>query len=85
MKLLDPKYIILDEIDSGLDVDAFATIAGFLAKEKRDDRCLIIITHNFRMAEFLPPDEVVILKKGVIDRRGGKELVAEIGEKGFEE
>jgi len=69
MKLLDPKYIILDEIDSGLDVDAFATIANFLAKEKREDRCLIIITHNFRMAQFLPPDEVIILQKGEIIRK----------------
>jgi Fe-S cluster assembly ATP-binding protein len=69
MKLLSPKYIILDEIDSGLDIDAFATIANFLAKEKRDDQCLIIITHNFRMAEFLAPDEVIILQSGEITRR----------------
>ena len=69
LKLLDSKYVILDEIDSGLDVDAFRTIAAFLATERREDRCYIIITHNFRMAEFLPPDEVIIIQKGEITRR----------------
>ena len=63
MKLLNPKYVILDEIDSGLDIDAFRTIASFLAKEKNDERCYIIITHNFKMAEFLSPDEVIVLQK----------------------
>ena len=84
MKLLDPKYVILDEIDSGLDVDAFRTIALFLASERWENRCFIIITHNFRMTEFLTPDEVIILKNGEVARRWGLELVREIGEKWFE-
>ena len=84
MKLLAPKYIILDEIDSGLDVDAFATIATSLKQEQKQDTCRIVITHNFRMAEYLSPDEVIILQSGKVVRRGGKELIDEIGEKGFE-
>ncbi len=84
MKLLHPKYIILDEIESGLDIDAFRTVAELLAKVKSPDNTLIIITHNFRMTEFVKPDEVVILKNGQITERGGYELVEKIGVEGFE-
>ena len=84
MKLLNPKYIILDEIESGLDIDAFRTVAELLSRVKTPENTLIIITHNFRMTEFVKPDIVVILKSGGIIERGGRELVDKIGKEGFE-
>jgi Fe-S cluster assembly ATP-binding protein len=84
MKLLSPKYIILDEIESGLDIDAFRMVAELLSQVKTWDNTLIIITHNFRMTEFVTPDEVVILKGGEIVERGGGELVEKIGIEGFD-
>ncbi|MDD5197685.1 MAG: Fe-S cluster assembly ATPase SufC [Candidatus Gracilibacteria bacterium] len=84
MKLLNPRYIILDEIESGLDVDAFRTVAELLSRVKTPDNTLIIITHNFRMTEFVKPNEVIILKNGEIAERGGGELVEKIGVGGFE-
>lgn len=69
MKLLRPRYIILDEIESGLDIDAFRTVAELLARVKSPENTLIIITHNFRMTEFVTPDEVVILRSGEIAER----------------
>lgn len=84
MKLLNPKYIILDEIESGLDIDAFRTVAELLARVKTTENTLIIITHNFRMTEFVSPDMVVILKNGEIITRWGPELIAKIGVEGFE-
>lgn len=84
MKLLNPRYIILDEIESGLDIDAFRTVAELLARVKTPENTLIIITHNFRMTEFIRPDEVIILKSGEIVERGDEKLVEKIGEKGFE-
>lgn len=62
MKLLSPKYIILDEIESGLDIDAFRMVAELIAQVKTSENTLIVITHNFRMTEFVKPDEVIILK-----------------------
>ncbi|MDD2916889.1 MAG: Fe-S cluster assembly ATPase SufC [Candidatus Gracilibacteria bacterium] len=85
MKLLHPKYIILDEIESGLDIDAFRTVAELLARVKSPENTLIIITHNFRMTEFVKPDEVIILKSGEIVERGRGELVEKIGVEGFGE
>ena len=85
MKLLNPKYIILDEIESGLDIDAFRTVAELLARVKTPENTLIIITHNFRMTEFVKPDEVIILKGGEIVERGGGDLVEKIGVEGFGE
>lgn len=70
MKLLNPRYIILDEIESGLDIDAFRTVAELLARVKTPENTLIIITHNFRMTEFVKPDEVIILKSGELIERG---------------
>lgn len=84
MKLLHPKYIILDEIESGLDIDAFRTVAELLAQIKTPENTLIIITHNFRMTEFVKPDEVIILKDGNIIERGDGSLVDKIGKEGFE-
>ena len=64
IKLLNPKYIILDEVDSGLDVDAFKTVAQLLASINTSENSLIIITHIFSILEFIPVDHVYILEQG---------------------
>lgn len=84
MKLLHPRYIILDEIESGLDVDAFRVVAELIARMKNPLNTFIIITHNFRMTEYIVPDDVIVLKSGEITERGGKELMERIGWEGFE-
>lgn len=83
MKLLNPKYIILDEIESWLDIDAFRTVAELLARIKTSENTLIIITHNFRMTEFIKPDVVIILKDGQIIERGGEDIIDHISKEGF--
>ncbi|MDD4531012.1 MAG: Fe-S cluster assembly ATPase SufC [Candidatus Gracilibacteria bacterium] len=84
MKLLDPKYIILDEIDSGLDVDALALIGKFLSSLDKKNKCVIIITHRFEMLELIPVDEVVVLENGKVREIGGKEIIEKIRKEGFE-
>ena len=63
MKLLNPKYIILDEIDSGLDVDAFKVVAKMLKSYSSKDNCFIIITHIFTILDYLSVDETLVLNK----------------------
>ena len=84
MKLIGPSYIILDEIDSGLDLDAFKTVAELLQNISTPSNCIIIITHHFKILDYIPVDQVYVLNNGVVAKSGGKELVAEIGEKGFD-
>jgi Fe-S cluster assembly ATP-binding protein len=61
MKLLQPKYIILDEIDSGLDVDAFKVVAQLVAELDSNQNSFIIITHMFSILDYLPVDEVIVM------------------------
>lgn len=70
MKLLAPKYIILDEIDSGLDVDAFKVVAQLISDLDSDQNSFIIITHIFSILEYLPVDEVIVMKNGMIAKKG---------------
>ncbi|MDD5769956.1 MAG: Fe-S cluster assembly ATPase SufC [Candidatus Gracilibacteria bacterium] len=83
-RLLEPKYIILDEIDSGLDVDAFKVVSSLIGKVNNSNNSIIIITHNFEITNYLNFDKVYVMKNGEIEKQGGEELVQEIGEKGFE-
>lgn len=83
MKLLNPKFVILDEIDSGLDIDAFRMVAGLLASLRSSERSFLVVTHNFALAETLPPDRVFVMEDGRIAQTGGAELVKRIGEEGF--
>lgn len=85
LKLLKPTYIILDEIDSGLDLDAFKLVAKMLAECSGPETSIIIITHYFEILESFQVDQVIVIDKGVIARRGGAELAAEIRQKGFKE
>lgn len=84
MKLLEPKYIILDEIDSGLDVDAFRTIAQLLKGLVSPTNSLIIITHYFNILEYVPYDEVIVLEDGKVRLKWGKEIIEEVKKSGFE-
>lgn len=83
-KLIEPKYIILDEIDSWLDIDAFKIVSHLIWKLDTKDNSIIIITHQFKMIEYINFDMVYILKDGKVSKKWGTELLEEIMEKGFE-
>lgn len=84
MKLIWPKYIILDEIDSWLDLDAFRAVASMLKDLSSENNSLIIITHYFKILEYIDVDKVYVMKDWKVEREWWKELVCEIMEKGFE-
>ena len=84
MAMLDPTLSILDETDSGLDVDALRIVAEGVNTLKTPRKSTIVITHYQRLLELIVPDVVHILKAGRIVATGGKELVAQIEEKGYD-
>jgi Fe-S cluster assembly ATP-binding protein len=84
MAVLEPKLAILDETDSGLDIDALKIVAIGVNKLKRPDNAQLVITHYQRLLNFIVPDFVHILYDGRIVRSGGKELALELEEKGYE-
>ena len=83
IKLLNPKYIILDEIDSGLDVNAVRQVAELLETTNTPDNSFIIITHLFEMLQTLPLEQVLVLEKGVIKEVWGRELIEKVKKDGF--
>jgi len=87
LAVLQPKLAVLDEIDSGLDIDAIKTVCQALLaiKKENPEMALLIITHNFRIFEFLKPDVVHIFKNGKIIKTGSSELLQDVASKGFEE
>lgn len=85
MKLIWPKYIILDEIDSGLDLDAFKVVASMLSEISSEENSIIIITHYFSILEYIEVDQVFVIKDGKIVKEGGPDLAEEVKEKGFSE
>ncbi|PVX51897.1 Fe-S cluster assembly ATP-binding protein [Balneicella halophila] len=84
MAMLDPKLAILDETDSGLDIDALRIVAGGVNKLRRKDNATIIITHYQRLLEHIVPDFVHVLADGKIVKSGPKELALELEEKGYD-
>lgn len=84
MKLIGPKYIILDEIDSWLDLDAFKTVASLLKWLDSKDNCIIIITHYFKILDYIDVDKVYVMKDWLVDKEWGKEMIWAIQERGFE-
>jgi len=84
MAMLEPKMAILDETDSGLDIDALKTVANGVNKLKSKDNAVIVITHYQRLLEYIVPDFVHVLSDGKIVKTGGKELALELEEKGYE-
>ena len=81
--LLAPKLAVLDEIDSGLDIDALRLVGEVVAEMGKKGTAFILITHYKRLLEYIKPDYVQVLKKGEIVRSGWQELVNEIEEKGY--
>lgn len=85
MAMLEPKLAILDETDSGLDIDALRIVANGVNKLKNKDNATIVITHYQRLLDYIVPDFVHILYKGKIVKSGGKELALELEAKGYDE
>ena len=84
MSLLEPKLAILDETDSGLDIDALKIVANGVNKLKNKNRSFLIITHYQRLLNHIVPDKVHILSKGRIIKSGDKNLAIELEKKGYE-
>ena len=84
MTILEPKLAILDETDSGLDIDALKIVANGVNKLKNKNRSFLIITHYQRLLNHIVPDKVHILSKGRIIRSGDKSLAIELEKKGYE-
>jgi len=84
MAMLEPLLAILDETDSGLDIDALKTVASGVNKMRSKDNATIVITHYQRLLEYIVPDFVHVLYKGRIVKSSGKELALELEEKGYD-
>jgi Fe-S cluster assembly ATP-binding protein len=84
MLVLDPKLAILDETDSGLDIDALKVVAKGVTQYKRDDNAVVLVTHYQRLLDYIEPDFVHVLHDGRIVRSGTKELALELEERGYD-
>jgi Fe-S cluster assembly ATP-binding protein len=84
MAVLEPKLAVLDETDSGLDIDALRIVAHGVNSLKRPDNATIVVTHYQRLLNYIVPDYVHVLAGGRIVRSGGKELALELEEKGYD-
>jgi Fe-S cluster assembly ATP-binding protein len=84
MALLDPKFAVLDETDSGLDIDALKVVADGVNHLKRADNAQLVITHYQRLLDYIVPDYVHVLVDGRIVKTGTKELALELEEKGYD-
>lgn len=84
MAMLEPKLALLDETDSGLDVDALRIVANGVNKLKRDDNSFVVITHYQRLLDYIVPDVIHVLYNGTIIKSAGKELALEIEERGYD-
>ena len=83
MALLEPKFCILDETDSGLDIDALKIVADGVNRMRGPERGMLVITHYQRLLDYIKPDKVHVLAKGRIVKTGGPELALELEEKGY--
>ncbi len=84
MAVLEPKLAILDETDSGLDIDALKIVAEAVNNLRRPDNATVIVTHYQRLLDYIVPDRVHVLSNGRIVKSGGKELALELEEKGYD-
>ncbi|MFP2909446.1 Fe-S cluster assembly ATPase SufC [Pyxidicoccus sp. 3LFB2] len=83
MAVLEPRLAILDETDSGLDIDALRTVAGGVNALRSPERGMVLITHYQRLLDYIVPDKVHVMAAGRIIRSGGRELALELEEKGY--
>jgi Fe-S cluster assembly ATP-binding protein len=84
MAVLEPKLAVLDETDSGLDIDALRIVAGGVNKLRDAEKAIILVTHYQRLLNYITPDFVHVLANGKIVKQGGKELALELEEKGYD-
>ena len=84
MAVLEPKLAVLDETDSGLDIDALRIVSEGVNKLKSKDNAQLVITHYQRLLDYIVPDFVHVLVDGRIVRSGGKELALQLEEKGYD-
>src|SRR6202171_2309833 len=84
LAMLEPKYAVLDETDSGLDIDALKVVAHGVNAMRSPDIGILVITHYQRLLDYIIPDHVHVMVEGRIVRSGGKELALELEEKGYE-
>ena len=84
MSILNPKLSILDETDSGLDIDALKTVADGVNALRKKNNSFLIITHYQRLLEYIKPDFVHVLMNGKIVKSGGPDLAIELEKKGYE-
>jgi Fe-S cluster assembly ATP-binding protein len=84
LAVLDPTLAILDETDSGLDIDALRTVADGVNKLRRKDNAFLVVTHYQRLLNYIVPDQVHVLVDGRIARSGGKELALQLEERGYD-
>ena len=83
MAILEPRLAVLDETDSGLDIDALRVVANGVNALRGPDRAMLVITHYQRLLDYIVPDMVHVLSDGRIVRSGGKELALELEERGY--
>jgi Fe-S cluster assembly ATP-binding protein len=83
MLMLEPSLAILDETDSGLDIDALRVVADGVNALRSPDRAVVMVTHYQRLLDYIVPDYVHVLSGGKIIKSGGKELALELEEKGY--
>ena len=84
MSILNPKLSILDETDSGLDIDALKVVANGVNSLRQKNNSFLIITHYQRLLDYIKPDYVQVLMNGKIIKSGGPELALELEQKGYE-
>lgn len=84
MAMLEPEFIILDELDSGLDIDSLKHVAEAINKLRNENNAFLIITHYQRMLDYIVPDHVHIMNEGKIVKSGGSELAKELEDKGYD-
>ena len=85
MAMLEPRLAVLDETDSGLDIDALKIVADGINRLRSAGRAMLVITHYLRLLDYIVPDKVHVLAEGRIVRSGGKELAVELEKKGYAE
>ena len=83
MALLEPELVLLDEIDSGLDIDALRVVSDGINRLRAPDRAMLLVTHYRRLLDYVPPDRIHVLSEGLIVRSGGPELAGELEESGY--
>src|SRR5699024_2198043 len=83
MALLEPTLAVMDETDSGLDIDALRVVADGVNRLRSPDRAMIVITHYQRLLDYIVPDHVHVLSNGRIVRSGGHELALELEKRGY--